>query len=405
MQLCEVKISAVVVVVEVVVVVVAAIVVVVAAIVVAAIVVAAAVVVIVVSAAAAVVVAALVVTSTMVRPSPVRDIVTCQVKISAGRDLALKEQTSQSSTFETWYSRHAVDGTVDLGDNLSGKTCSRTQNDSLSWWRLTFHKGVKINYFILFNRRKYAGPHRLEEFKLEAFGNNPTNSLFTYESPTVSRTEYHIIPDSDVDLPVHEVKITATNGSLVICDLWARGESSCPKGVFGRDCEWTCNCAYETDCFVHSGGCPAGCKLGYNGENCYKPVERLAVFHRRQLTTTETRMKEMPSALASPLVIKCNAEVLGLPNSTEVLRLQIARMLDHKKTTEIIADFDFKAGTRKTGERSGRAWTFNSDGYVEPKVITGRNATKGLEIVWTMLDPQCDDAGIYQCTVIASVHK
>ncbi|KAK3766780.1 hypothetical protein RRG08_057589 [Elysia crispata] len=71
-----------------------------------------------------------------------------------GRNLALKQHTNQSSTFEPWHSSHAVDGKLDIPDHISSQaaTCTRTKEGDTGWWGLTFSQPVDVYMFRIYNR-------------------------------------------------------------------------------------------------------------------------------------------------------------------------------------------------------------------------------------------------------------
>ncbi|GFN88996.1 fucolectin-related molecule, partial [Plakobranchus ocellatus] len=72
--------------------------------------------------------------------------------------------------------------------------------------------------------------------------------------------------------PVKSVEIVKYKHAKVLslCEVMLFGDSACPAGKFGRECERDCNCADRQDaCFVSTGSCPSGCAPGYTGEGCW----------------------------------------------------------------------------------------------------------------------------------------
>lgn len=52
--------------------------------------------------------------------------------------------------------------------------------------------------------------------------------------------------------------------------------AACADGLFGLNCEWTCQCEDSSEpCGKVSGACLSGCRHGYTGKDCLtgKPVE------------------------------------------------------------------------------------------------------------------------------------
>ncbi|KAK3783666.1 hypothetical protein RRG08_059854 [Elysia crispata] len=87
----------------------------------------------------------------------------CSIYISGGRNLALKQNTKQSSTFKPCFSSHAVDGKL---DNIASQaaTCTRTGKGDTGWWRLTFSQPVHVYMFRIYNIRK---PERKSKSSLQ----------------------------------------------------------------------------------------------------------------------------------------------------------------------------------------------------------------------------------------------
>ncbi|KAK3793806.1 hypothetical protein RRG08_062527 [Elysia crispata] len=97
------------------------------------------------------------------------------------------------------------------------------------------------------------------------------STLYSYtDSGGAGQDSYTVVPSSRISFPVSLVRfVTAHNTNiLALCEVFVFGETNCPAGQFGLRCERQCNCANNGNCFVHSGGCPSGCAIGYTGEDC-----------------------------------------------------------------------------------------------------------------------------------------
>ncbi|GFO17533.1 multiple epidermal growth factor-like domains protein 6 [Plakobranchus ocellatus] len=85
----------------------------------------------------------------------------CSLFISGGRNVALKQSSLQSSTYNkggiTWSASNAVDGYPGIPDDITSliSTCSHTIPDNNPvWWNLTFSDPVKIAKISIYNRRE-----------------------------------------------------------------------------------------------------------------------------------------------------------------------------------------------------------------------------------------------------------
>ncbi|GFR88254.1 multiple epidermal growth factor-like domains 10 [Elysia marginata] len=196
----------------------------------------------------------------------------CSLYISKGRNVALKQPSTQSTLYEDWYASKAVDGLVNdtVDEESQGSTCSHTMPDSRGWWKLTFLRPADIAMFVLYNRRYIYW--RLEKFELTVSTDNTSEPAFMFRDPGTSSTTtyvYTVVPPTMI-CDARQVKIEAARDQnmLTLCEVEVFGEVSCPRGWFGLACESQCNCVNQTGCFVHSGGCTSGCAVGYTGEDC-----------------------------------------------------------------------------------------------------------------------------------------
>ncbi|GFR93610.1 hypothetical protein ElyMa_006229800 [Elysia marginata] len=177
----------------------------------------------------------------------------------------------------------------------------------------------------------------LQGFSLVA--SSRSNHTFTYrDEEEKPESDYIIVPSPKINFPVRTVKIvTRPLASLRLCELQIFG------GRFGLACEYACNCAYGSPCFAHSGGCPAGCAVGFTGEDCYDPIVQLAVLNPGRLSTKPSQ------AAGSLLVLTCSAEVVGLPADAQIAHLHISRAFNSSSTLkglDTIAEYDVLQGKR-----------------------------------------------------------
>ncbi|KAK3770998.1 hypothetical protein RRG08_002047 [Elysia crispata] len=208
----------------------------------------------------------------------------CSLYISAGRNVALKQATTQSSTFNSWAASNAVDGNQgEPGRNPAKleKTCSHTNNHNIGWWKVTFSRAVNINSFVIYNRRRDQPDDinvdccesRLRGFTLRAFQDGVSAAVYTYTDTAASAKPVdEVVPTHTIDGPVRSVNITKRQSStmLTLCEVLVLGETVCPAGKFGLNCDRQCNCADTQElCFVSTGGCTSGCAPGFTGEDCH----------------------------------------------------------------------------------------------------------------------------------------
>ncbi|GFN87561.1 receptor-type tyrosine-protein phosphatase u [Plakobranchus ocellatus] len=202
----------------------------------------------------------------------------CSLYITDGRNVALGQSTDQSDTYDNWYSLNAVDGDPGVPDSISfefEKTCTHTPlYRADGWWKVTLSNSAAVFKIVIYNRRMPSIADRLIGFTLEAFTQTSTR-VFTYTdlNPTAQQIYTVIVPAYITD-PINTIKISKSDASptLTLCEVLIFGETACPSGKFGLECEQVCNCAdRQESCFVSTGGCPSGCAAGYTGEDCYTP--------------------------------------------------------------------------------------------------------------------------------------
>ncbi|GFN80217.1 multiple epidermal growth factor-like domains 10 [Plakobranchus ocellatus] len=205
----------------------------------------------------------------------------CEIYISKGRNVALHQVTTQSSTFEYWGSENAVNGnfgTVNGRAEVLSSECTHTNEGSSSrgFWRVTFSHPMNIIAADIYNRRDPNMAHcceaRLIGFTLTVYDGS-FNSLYSYTDPrNYPLNIYHVLFDTVNTKGAMAVEITKSRNSnyLTLCEVLIYGDSHCQSGKFGRECERDCNCVDDQEgCFVATGGCPSGCASGYTGEDCW----------------------------------------------------------------------------------------------------------------------------------------
>ncbi|KAH9490834.1 hypothetical protein Btru_033519 [Bulinus truncatus] len=202
----------------------------------------------------------------------------CSVYISAGRNVAMKQPTEQTSTNDTYYAWTAVDGNTSTAAPYGSCTLTNT-TDMSPTWTLTFNGPVIVNSFEIYSRvdspmRQYFTNSRLQTLdKNNAIVVNNTMPYTPYTSTNINPT------------PIQKIKITATNFTypdaiLSLCEVMAFGE--CPVDKWGVNCMEDCSetCQYKY-CNNINGLCTAGCNgysdppyctkactKGYYGTNC-----------------------------------------------------------------------------------------------------------------------------------------
>ncbi|GFN80191.1 receptor-type tyrosine-protein phosphatase kappa [Plakobranchus ocellatus] len=182
----------------------------------------------------------------------------CSLYISGGRNVALKQTTKQSSLYEGWYAKKAVDGNPSGRDIefSNAATCSHTSDEENA-------------------PSPGCCQDRLARFTLQVISSSGSNPVYNYTQPGGSAQRvYIVVPSPSIQNPVESVRFDVSQNMetniMTLCEVFAFGDVVCSSGKFGRECEHNCNCVNQTEaCFVSTGGCPSGCAAGYTGEDCY----------------------------------------------------------------------------------------------------------------------------------------
>ncbi|KAH9490843.1 hypothetical protein Btru_033534 [Bulinus truncatus] len=211
----------------------------------------------------------------------------CSIYVSGGRNVALKQPTHQTSTYDNEkgetlnsLSLNAVDGNVN--GKFTDGSCSHTnKSDPSPTWTVTFNVTFSINKFVLYNRgntensdnQDNLNKERLKHFILKAFGENSAE-LFNYTDKSIKAKKIYTVNQLILDR-VANVSITATTEYagvyLTLCEVEIFGD--CPDGWRGLKCEQECN---KEDnfcnriCFGASDppDCNTNCTVGMWGLNC-----------------------------------------------------------------------------------------------------------------------------------------
>ncbi|KAH9492062.1 hypothetical protein Btru_026711 [Bulinus truncatus] len=138
----------------------------------------------------------------------------CSLYVSGGRNVALMENTTQSSTYnaggtplDLTQSSNAVDGKTD-GVILSG-SCTHSKNEPAPHWNITFSHSWMVSRFVIFNR-KDAHIERLKRFILQTY-DNENQLIDKYQDNQPNNQDYYQVINS-INTPINRVQITATAG-------------------------------------------------------------------------------------------------------------------------------------------------------------------------------------------------
>ncbi|XP_059166955.1 uncharacterized protein LOC131949173 isoform X2 [Physella acuta] len=199
----------------------------------------------------------------------------CSIYVNGGRNLALKQSTSQDSYYdETRTSFNAIDGNRDP-DWYTGTCISSVQKYEFHYWTVQFDQQYLVNRYVLFSRsdfpfRKFSPCclDRLQRFVLKGRDARGQTVFIYPENGTVSQLIYTVTSEH---LPVFNVTVELTYDILNFCEFETYGDSICPPGKFGLECNKDCRCRNDEPCFTDTGTCSSGCAAGYTGMGCQTP--------------------------------------------------------------------------------------------------------------------------------------
>nr|KAI8754324.1 receptor-type tyrosine-protein phosphatase epsilon-like isoform X2 [Biomphalaria glabrata] len=192
----------------------------------------------------------------------------CSVYINGGRNVALKQNASQTSNYSTLMSpENAVDGnSVDIFLDKPPFSCTHTYvGDKSPRWTLTFGEVYTVYRLILVNRGDNQG--RLAGFLLQTF-DVMNRIVMNYTDPRKSISDKYYVNTNSPTLPLKRITIQATSSELILtlCEVEAYGD--CPSGKWSLACNLSCDQLCPSKCLVHSGQCETNC-VGYtNPPNC-----------------------------------------------------------------------------------------------------------------------------------------
>lgn len=207
----------------------------------------------------------------------------CNLHISGGRNVALRQPTKHSSEYEGWSSQNAVDGKDDNvaePEDTCFQTVPRAENEDFGWWSVDFLTHVDIVRGEITNPKATCCEKTPLGYRFWVYARvipySPEPFVYINNEPAPARM-FREVPNPRIAWPGRKVTVQAVqqpvNVSFSFCEVAVFGESHCAPGTFGRQCEHTCNCKGQEACFVSTGACPSGCALGNTGENCWTPCE------------------------------------------------------------------------------------------------------------------------------------
>ncbi|XP_059176845.1 receptor-type tyrosine-protein phosphatase eta-like [Physella acuta] len=202
----------------------------------------------------------------------------CNVYISGGRNVAVKQPAIQDSTYPTVNdissnASNAVDGNRRSSWYLGSciHTINKTSNEQPHYWTVDFSgEAYSVNRYVLYSRWDNLSdaasccPDRISGFTLTSW-NDKGDQVFTYTAPK-SVALVHTVVSGSRD--VVRVNVTLDEEYLNFCEAEIYGVNICPKNKYGLDCTKECNCVNNEQCHVDTGTCPSGCAPGYKFEGC-----------------------------------------------------------------------------------------------------------------------------------------
>ncbi|KAH9491432.1 hypothetical protein Btru_032161 [Bulinus truncatus] len=192
----------------------------------------------------------------------------CSLFVNGGRNVALKQNATQTSVMGRYMASLAVDGNTN--GQFQYNSCTHTEgHDASPAWTLVLDTPKKISRFVLYNRQDCC-IERLTQFKLQAMGSSG-DVVFAYNVSSLG-----VMPLYDVTVhpsePIVQITISTAlstlmrdkyghqNHILTLCEVELNGD--CAPGTWGLECDKVCPTQCNDSCHHGTGKCYA-C-LGYS---------------------------------------------------------------------------------------------------------------------------------------------
>ncbi|XP_055884561.1 uncharacterized protein LOC106050328 [Biomphalaria glabrata] len=186
----------------------------------------------------------------------------CSFYISGGRNIAYKQNATQSSVypgFEKYTADLAVDG--DTNSNVFAGSCSHTNEETSPSWNLTLLSGYVMTRVILYNRDNFS--ERLLKFAINTYDMNGEVVGFYGDKESSAKPIFYINFNESMKTTVKYLHIHLSGNMkiLTLCEVEAYGE--CPSGHWSLSCSKRCPVSCPDTCDRDTGACNSIC-IGYN---------------------------------------------------------------------------------------------------------------------------------------------